>query len=123
MKSKICTMTTIGVAALMCASAQANPILPELIFALENNPQLLSSRYALSSAESRAQAADASRLPTVNISYDNGKEKINSLPATAKAFSLGVSSSAASHPKNVCSFVATPLEMPKSSTLKSHIGV
>lgn len=80
MKLKIFTMTTIGVAALICASAQANPILPELIFALENNPQLLSSRYALSSAESRAQAADASRLPTVNISYDNGKERINSLP-------------------------------------------
>lgn len=80
MKSKIFAMSAIGLATLVCVTAQANPILPELTYALENNPQLLSSRHALSSAQSRAQAAEASRLPTVNFSYDNGKERINSLP-------------------------------------------
>ena len=80
MKSKIFAMSAIGLASLVCVSAHANPILPELTFALENNPQLLSSRHALNSAQSRAQAAEASRLPTVNFTYDNGRERINSLP-------------------------------------------
>lgn len=80
MKSKIFAISAIGLATLACVTAHANPLLPEITFALENNPQLLSSRHALSSSESRAQAAEASRLPTVNISYDNGKERINSLP-------------------------------------------
>ena len=80
MKSKILAISAICLATLSLMTAHANPILPEITFALENNPQLLSSRHALSSAQTRAQAAEASRLPTVNFSYDNGREKINSLP-------------------------------------------
>jgi outer membrane protein TolC len=80
MKSKIFAISAIGLATLSLMTAHANPILPEITFALENNPQLLSSRHALSSAQTRAQAAEASRLPTINFSYDNGREKINSLP-------------------------------------------
>ena len=88
MKSKKFPVTFVSFASLVCLAAHANPIIPELAYALENNPQLLSSTHALSSAQSRADAAEASRLPTFNLSYDNGRERINSLPlATAQTIS------------------------------------
>ncbi len=80
MKSKTFAVSVVGFACLVCLHARANPIIQELAYALENNPQLLTSVHALSSAQSRADAAEASRLPTFNISYDNGRERINSLP-------------------------------------------
>lgn len=80
MKSTIFAISAIGLASLSWLPANANPFLSEITFALENNPQLVSSRHALSSAQTRAQAAQASRLPTVNFGFDNGRERINSLP-------------------------------------------
>jgi adhesin transport system outer membrane protein len=77
MKSKQLVLTAISIAALASTCANANPVQADLSYALENNPQLRSSVYAMAAAESRAQAADASRLPTFNFGYDYGKERIN----------------------------------------------
>lgn len=79
MNSKILNLSAIGLAVLTCVTAQANPIQAELAHALQNNPQLTASRYAVSSAQSRSQAAEANRLPTFNLGYDYGKERINTL--------------------------------------------
>ena len=87
MKSKFFALSMVGLACMGVLNAQANPIVQELAYALDNNPQLLTSVHALSSAQSRSEAAEASRLPTFNLSYDNGQERINSLPmATAMTF-------------------------------------
>lgn len=79
MKSICFTLSVISLAATACISAKANPIKTELAHALLNNPQLAASRHAWNSAQSRAKAAEASRLPTFNLGYDYGKERINTL--------------------------------------------
>jgi adhesin transport system outer membrane protein len=85
MNSKILNLSAIGLAVLTCVTAQANPIQAELAHALQNNPQLTASRYAVSSAQSRSQAAEANRLPTFNLGYDYGKERINTQAMMPKA--------------------------------------
>jgi len=87
MKSNVFKLTTLCAATLAAASVHANALQNELQHALQNNPQMQASRHSTSAADSRARAAEASRLPTVNLGYDNGIERINSLPlATQKTF-------------------------------------
>jgi outer membrane protein TolC len=85
MKTTIFKLTVLGSAVLAAVSVQANSLRGELAHALQHNPQMQASRHASASAESRARAAEANRLPTFNLGYDYGAERINSLPmATAK---------------------------------------
>lgn len=92
MKSKHLVLSAISMAVFASTCAYANPIQSELAYALENNPQLRSSRHATDSAQSRAQAAEASRLPTFNFGYDYGKERINTqamMPVEGRDFTNG----------------------------------
>lgn len=88
MKSTTFKLTTLCAAAFAAASVHANALQGELQHALQNNPQMQASRHSSSASDMRARAAEASRLPTINFGYDNGVERINSLPlATQRTIS------------------------------------
>lgn len=87
MKSTTFKMSVLCAASLCAANLYANTLQIELFHALQNNPQMQATRHSASAADMRSRAAEASRLPTFNLSYDNGIERINSLPlATQRTY-------------------------------------
>ncbi len=69
---------TVLLGALLCASAQANPLELELRNVLESHPGIKAAQLAIAASESRVGAARASLYPRVNLTGDAGRERLSS---------------------------------------------